>query len=365
MFAQKLIHWYEIHKRDLPWRNIKDAYKIWLSEIILQQTRVQQGMPYYLRFVENFPTISDLALASEQEVLRLWQGLGYYSRARNMHHTAKHIHENLNALFPTTYEQILKLKGVGEYTAAAIASFAFEEKVAVLDGNVFRVLSRVFGIWEDILSHQGKKIFAKKAAELLPDSQVSTYNQAVMEFGALHCKPVNPNCEFCPFADHCFAFQNNKQKELPVKTKKSKSKERNFMFFVIESEKKLMLKVRKEGDIWQGLFDFPKAEENDIFQEMKEKIEKEEILFFSNEKKLTLADTNLSFELVNESKNYKHILTHQKIFAKFVHLKVNKNLSEIILQKTDLQLFSEKEIISLPKPKLIVNYLNDYFSKKF
>ncbi|MFP4091343.1 MAG: A/G-specific adenine glycosylase, partial [Cyclobacteriaceae bacterium] len=208
-FAERIIGWYHHHKRDLPWRHSRDPYIIWLSEIILQQTRVVQGLPYFMRFAEAFPTVYDLASASQQEVLRLWQGLGYYSRARNMHACARLIVEQHNGVFPLHYQELLQLKGVGPYTAAAIASFAYNETVAVLDGNVFRVLARVFGVEDDISSGQGQKRFQALAAQLVPEGKAGEYNQAIMEFGALQCTPQSPACLLCPLSEICYAFHHN------------------------------------------------------------------------------------------------------------------------------------------------------------
>ena len=223
-FSLKLIKWYSENKRNLPWRESKSPYKIWISEIILQQTKVDQGLPYYLKFIKKFPNVHDLAIANENMVLKLWQGLGYYSRARNLHYSAKYISNHLNGEFPKTYDELIKLKGVGKYTASAIASFAFNEKKAVLDGNVFRVLSRYFGIEDPIDTTLGSKIFEKIAFINLPKKNVDTYNQSVMEFGALQCKPAKPNCNSCSLNSKCFAFNNNKILSLPLKSKKNHKK---------------------------------------------------------------------------------------------------------------------------------------------
>ncbi len=269
-FSQTIIFWYHQNKRDLPWRDTQNPYKIWLSEIILQQTRVAQGMPYYQKFVENFPTVQELANADEETVLRLWQGLGYYSRARNLHAAAKYISEELNGIFPTTYIEIKKLKGVGDYTAAAISSFAFDEVQAVVDGNVYRVLARFFGIEKDITSSEEKKEFRELAQKLISTKEPAIYNQSIMEFGALQCVPKNPNCKNCPLQENCTAFAKNLIEKLPVKSKKTVVKDR-FMHYLVfvngeesnkkdkdnkNSEKKVLVHKRQEGDIWQGLYDF-------------------------------------------------------------------------------------------------------------
>src|SRR5690554_5706333 len=260
-FSQKLISWYSEHKRELPWRNTKDPYKIWLSEVILQQTRVAQGLPYYENFINTFPTVFDLAKADEQQVLKIWQGLGYYSRARNLHHTAQYISENLNGIFPDNYKDLLKLKGVGSYTAAAIASFSNDEAVAVLDGNVYRVLSRYFGIETDISSSKAKKEFQELANEVLDQKQPSLFNQAIMEFGALQCVPKNPNCEVCVLNDSCFALKEKKVDKLPVKLKKTKVTQRflNYLVFLDENKNSIINK-RTQNGIWKNLYEFPLLE---------------------------------------------------------------------------------------------------------
>lgn len=260
-FPKKLIYWYLENKRDLPWRGLTDPYRIWLSEIMLQQTRVAQGTPYYFKFTEAFPTIKDLANAPEDEVLKLWQGLGYYSRARNLHTTAKYIAYDLNGRFPNTFEELLELKGVGDYTASAIGSICFDLPTAVVDGNVYRVLSRIFGISTPINSPAGIKEFKKCAQELLDQSQPGTFNQALMEFGARHCKPQKPFCETCPFDAMCIAKEKNKIAELPVKLKKVKVRKRYFNYVVLIAEgDKTILEQRTKKGIWQNLYQFPLIE---------------------------------------------------------------------------------------------------------
>ena len=231
-FSNSLIKWYLQNKRDLPWRNTIDPYFIWLSEIMLQQTRVAQGMPYFFAFTEAFPTVFDLAKASEQEVLKLWQGLGYYSRARNLHKTAQYVAFELDGKFPDNYKALLSLKGVGDYTAAAIASFSYNEVVPVVDGNVFRVLSRVFDIEADISQPASKKIFQELAMELMPKDHPAIFNQAIMEFGALQCVPKNPDCTICVMNDGCLALKMDKVNQLPVKLKKTKVTNRFFNYFI-------------------------------------------------------------------------------------------------------------------------------------
>ena len=233
-WTQLLLQWYGEKKRDFPWRKSKDPYRVWLSEIILQQTRVEQGLPYYQKFTKTFPTIHDLAKASEEQVLKLWQGLGYYSRARNMRTTAKWIVEENSANFPTTFKDLLELKGVGDYTASAISSICFDERQAVVDGNVYRFLSRCFGIETPIDSSPALKIFKTKAHQLMGKFPPGEFNQAMMEFGALHCTPKTPNCDTCPFQQSCIAFQQGSVSCFPIKTKKTKITQRFFNYLVVD-----------------------------------------------------------------------------------------------------------------------------------
>ena len=259
-FSARIISWYKQNKRDLPWRGIKAPYKIWLSEIFLQQTRVEQGTPYYLRFIEQFPTIHNLAEAQEEEVLKLWQGLGYYSRARNLHFAAKQVMLDYDGKFPNKYEDILSLKGIGEYTAAAIASFAYGLPHAVIDGNVYRLLARYFGIHITTNSTEGKKIFAALANELLDKQNANDYNQGIMEFGSQQCKPFNPDCNTCPLHESCVAFLEKSVSVLPMKLKKIKQKKLYFDYFFIEYDGYTYVKKRRNKGIWQNLYDFPLIE---------------------------------------------------------------------------------------------------------
>ncbi len=347
-FSIRLVKWYQENKRELPWRETKDPYKIWLSEIILQQTRVAQGLPYYFKFVEKFPDVFSLAEANEQEVLRLWQGLGYYSRARNLHAAARYVANELNGKFPESYTELKKLKGVGEYTAAAIASFAYKEKVAVLDGNVFRVLARLFGIDVDIGSNEGKKVFTELANSLISEQNPDLHNQAIMEFGAMHCTPHNPNCMFCPFTAECSARLTQKQDKLPVKGKKIKKRKRYFHYLVLNKANEYFLKKRSENDIWQGLFDFPliESEQKLDFEQVAEHFEKKEGI-----KKLS----------VSASKIFTHILTHQRIEAVFYVIKNSDlNVFDAFLSKNKANLYSIEAIEELPKPVLVSKYLKEY-----
>lgn len=249
-FNRSILDWYSENKRNLPWRETADPYKIWVSEIILQQTRVNQGMTYYDRFINIYPNITSLASAKEEAVLKVWQGLGYYSRARNMHATAKVICSKHNAVFPKTYQDILKLKGIGEYTAAAICSFAFNQKYAVLDGNVFRVLSRFFGVRTPIDTTLGKKEFQKLANKNLSQKNPGTYNQAIMDFGAIQCTPTNPNCGICPINYLCSAYENDYVKELPIK-QKNKPNEHALSIILYFSKMKIPI-LKKEREMTYG-----------------------------------------------------------------------------------------------------------------
>lgn len=344
-FVNQLINWYHKYKRDLPWRKTSDPYSVWLSEIMLQQTRVAQGLPYYLKFIDAFPTVFDLAAASESAVLRLWQGLGYYSRARNLHACAKTVVNEYNGVFPNNYHDLLKLKGIGKYTAAAISSICFGEAQAVIDGNVYRVLSRVYGIEDDISSNSGAKTFELLANEIIDHKNPSDYNQAIMEFGALQCVPKNPDCPKCPISIACFAYKNKQQHRLPVKLKKVKVKKRYFNYFVIISDQKYYMNLRGPKDVWQGLYDFGLIES-------KSGVSIDEIMDLLPKEFLS------EITIEEESKIFKHILTHQRIFATFYTLTVADEtaISKVELFKA-LKPYSIDEIKKLPKPILINKYL--------
>lgn len=343
-FAEKLLDWYKLNKRDLPWRSEKDPYKIWLSEIILQQTRVTQGLQYYYRFLERFPTINKLAAASENEVMKLWEGLGYYSRARNLHATAKIVAKKFHGKFPGQYREILELKGIGNYTAAAIASFAFKLPYAVVDGNVYRVLSRVFGLKTAIDTTAGKKEFQQLANVLLPKNRADLYNQAIMEFGAQHCKPGTPDCGNCILLQHCEAYAKGWVQKLPVKEKKAQVTERYLHYLLLlDANNKVQIKKRKEKDIWQGLYDFPLLESE---------VRLKNTQFFSLMEK-TLNNKEIKKNLVLVSKEYKHLLSHRTIYARFYlfkpwNTKID-NAKSIPLNKMKNYAF----------PQLIVKFLRD------
>jgi A/G-specific adenine glycosylase len=344
-FSDKLISWYTEHKRDLPWRNTKNAYLIWLSEIILQQTRVDQGMSYYIKFSSTFPTVQDLAKADNEKVMKLWQGLGYYSRARNLHATAQLITGQHKGKFPAAYDDILALKGIGVYTAAAIASFAYDLPHAVVDGNVYRVLSRVFGVDTPIDSTTGKKEFNLLANEVLNKKKPALHNQAIMEFGAMQCKPVNPDCSVCILNTICVAFADKRVQELPVKEKKTKVRNRYFNYLVFHYKNKTILHKRIEKDIWINLYDFPLIE-------LEKQVSEEEFLK-SREWKNLIGSTPYSVTTVSQT--YKHVLSHQKIYARFWELHCDSPLTTLI-GDTDM-LIPEKELSRYAVPRLIENYL--------
>ena len=335
-FSKRLIDWYLQNKRDLPWRDTKNPYLIWLSEIMLQQTRVAQGLPYYLSFTTNFPTVFDLANANEEKVLKLWQGLGYYSRARNLHQTAQMIAFEMNGFFPNNYQDLLKLKGVGDYTAAAIASFAYNEAVPVVDGNVFRVLSRIFDVEDDISNHSTKKIFIALAQELMPAKQASQFNQAIMEFGALQCVPRNPDCSICPFNDTCAALQKNKVHLLPIKTKKVKVTDRflNYLIY-IDSKNQTIINKRTAKGIWQNLYEFPLLETvTTVAQD------------FIHEN-VNLDNSITAISLMNNDEII-HKLTHQKLHINFWKIDVDGVLDNGI---------ALNEIKTYPFPIVIANFI--------
>ena len=340
-FSDILSQWYAINKRDLPWRSTVNPYHIWLSEIILQQTRVEQGMPYYLKFIDTFPVVADLANADEDLVLKLWQGLGYYSRARNLQFSAKLILSEFGGNFPDNHADILKLKGIGPYTAAAISSFSFGLPFAVLDGNVIRVLSRVFGIQTPFDTAEGKRQFQKLAQELLDKKNPAEYNQAIMEFGALQCVPKSPKCNVCPIVNDCIAFNTNTVSLLPVKSKKLKVKNRFLHFLVINKNNEVLIGKRKSG-IWQGLYEFP-------FLEFDENLNEKSVLksplwinFFKDSVK----------QISSISEVYIHKLSHQKIHAKFWEIDVN------CFRSSDFKIVKCNELQKYPVSSLIEKYLN-------
>ena len=346
VFYKQLIKWYLQNKRDLPWRETQNPYLIWLSEIMLQQTRVVQGLPYYEAFTSAFPTVFDLANASEEQVLKLWQGLGYYSRARNLHYTAKQVANELNGNFPNNYKDLLTLKGVGDYTAAAIASFSFAEVVPVVDGNVFRVLSRVFDVETDISNASAKKEFQELALELMPKNNPALFNQAIMEFGALQCVPKNPSCEICVFASKCLALKNGKVAELPIKTKKTKVTNRFLNYLVFQDEvRNTLIQKRSEKGIWHNLYEFPLIETN-------EDVNLEEIIVLSS------AQFSEKYRITGIEGLHvipiRHKLSHQNLSIQFWKVELDGVLED------GQSLF---EIKKFPFPIVIYNFIENDFLK--
>ncbi len=337
-FSAQLLEWYNPNRRNLPWKLTVDAYNIWLSEIILQQTRVEQGLPYYLAFIKKYPTIKRLANAPENDVLKLWEGLGYYSRARNLQFAAKQVMELYNGVFPTTYADIIKLKGIGAYTAAAIASFAYGLPYAVVDGNVFRVLSRIFAIQTPIDTTKGKKRFELLANKLLDTKNPGVYNQAIMDLGALVCKPKLPLCHQCPFSSTCKALELNTIDKYPVKAKKLIKTERALHYFVIYNKKYIYLKQRTENDIWKGLFEFPLEE----YVDMKEKNQN----YISSSVEINI--NTLPFV-------YQQTLSHQYIRAHFYEVYCRQLPAA---QHRWLKVPKEK-ILEYAFPKIIRQYLSE------
>lgn len=336
-FSLSIRLWYRQNKRNLPWRETKNPYLIWLSEIILQQTRVIQGKSYYSKFVNRYPEIEDLANAKEQEVLNLWQGLGYYSRARNLHFASKQVMEEFSGKFPSTYKDIKQLKGVGDYTASAIASFAFDLPHAVVDGNVYRVLSRYYTDETPIDSSQGQKLFKAYAQDLIGNEDPAEFNQAIMELGALVCTPKNPDCESCPLQEQCSAYLKSSQLDFPVKSKKTKVTNKYFNFF-ISSSNQLQIEKRKGKGIWQNMFQLPL-------------IESDKPLTLNDVKSITKKKWNTKTQ--NKITEYQHILSHQKIHASFWKVdSLITNESEYITVNLD-------EIRDYPLPRLIDKYLEE------
>ena len=344
-FSTTVNGWYTDNKRELPWRSTTDPYIIWLSEVILQQTRVEQGMNYFYKFSTKYPTVNDLASASEDEVLKDWEGLGYYSRARNMLATAKYISSELNGVFPKTYKEIIKLKGVGSYTAAAISSFAFNEEQAVVDGNVYRILSRFFGISTPIDSTEGKKEFQKLANQLVALQNPSDHNQAMMEFGSIQCTPKKPNCQECPLQSECFAFNKELINNLPVKAKKTKQTKRYFTYLIYRNHDSILIQKRPEKGIWANMYEFPLYESKSI---------KEQNLLIKEQRWLQ-NEKNGKIIVNHISDTHKHILSHQQLFAKFIELEVDYIASE----KNNQLIIKQQELKKYALPKLLVNYISE------
>ena len=342
IFSLKILLWYQKNKRNLPWRKTKDPYRIWLSEIILQQTRVAQGLPYYERFIERFPTVRDLANAQENEVLKLWQGLGYYSRARNLHATAKIVVNEYKGEFPKTYKGLLKLKGVGDYTASAIASICFDIPEPVVDGNVYRVLARYYGVDIPINSSKGTRYFKELARKVMNTEQIRDYNQAIMEFGAIQCAPKNPDCTGCPLNDGCLALQQNQIGELPKKINKTKVRNRYFNYLVVVDPKnRTLLQQRKGKGIWQNLWEFP-------LLESKEDMDVHELERSFN-KVLAIDETPEIYHF--NSENIVHKLSHQHLYTKFWIIKTDTFLKEGV---------GFNELKDYPVPVLIADFIKTF-----
>ncbi|WP_421806536.1 A/G-specific adenine glycosylase [Flagellimonas sp.] len=341
-FAPKILNWYREHQRDLPWRQTRDPYRVWLSEIILQQTRVAQGMPYYLSFVETFPTVYDLAEAPEEQVLKLWQGLGYYSRARNLHTTAKMVVTEFDGQFPHTYEELKTLKGVGDYTASAIASFCFDVPEPVVDGNVYRVLSRYFGVDIPINSTEGITYFKELAREVMDAENIRDYNQGIMEFGAIQCAPKKPYCQLCPLQESCVALKENKVDILPIKLNKTKVRNRYFNYLVwLDGNGNTVLEQRKGKGIWQNLYQFPLLETDGPLEDA-------EI-----EEKMKVNHTTVEIETLSLYNNEPivHKLSHQHLHTQFWILKTSHILEEGI---------PWKKIHDFPVPVLIADFIKTF-----
>ena len=342
-FNYLILSYFDKNKRDLPWRDTNDPFRIWLSEIILQQTRVDQGMKFYNNFIQEFDTIFDLAKANEQKVLKLWQGLGYYSRARNLHFTAQYIATELNGVFPSSFIELKKLKGVGDYTAAAIASIVYKEAVPAVDGNMFRVFARYFNIEDDISSPKTKKIFWDLGLDIIDQKRPGDFNQAVMDLGATICTPKLPKCDICLLNESCEALRLSKVLELPIKLKKTKVSNRFLHFIVIENDDKIALSKRIGNDVWKKLYTFPKIEtETDLLD--KGWVLEEEL------------ENKLSF--ISEEK---HILSHQNLFIKYWKLNVSLKDINHFIQDVDFEMIALNDLDQYPLPKPIEKFINKYY----
>jgi A/G-specific adenine glycosylase len=341
--AERLITWFEKNGRELPWRDTKDPYRIWLSEIILQQTRVEQGLPYYLRFIEAFPDVKSLARADEQHVLRLWQGLGYYSRARNLHKTARIVSDEFAGVFPADFAALRSLPGIGDYTAAAIASFAFRLPHAVVDGNVFRFLSRLYGIATPIDTLAGKKEFQKVAQELIEGSRPDDFNQALMEFGALHCTPTQPRCADCIFRNTCVAACEDTVNTFPIKSKKQKVRDRYFNYLVVRDKQDFYLRRRTGKDIWKGLWEFPLIE-SDTKADLQWLLKEAAVIFDTRSAVFRPAVGTMV-----------HQLSHQKLHAIFHEFRLGKR----IRLPEEWHRVDAESLGRYPVPRLIERFLQE------
>ena len=335
-FTAKILKWYQNNKRELPWRETTNPYYIWLSEIILQQTRINQGINYYRAFTDQYPTLSGFAEADEDHILKLWQGLGYYSRARNMHYTARELMTNHNGHFPDNYQDLIKLKGIGPYTAAAIASIAFNEQKAAVDGNVFRVLSRIFGIDTPIDSTKGRTEYTELAYQLMDKSHPGTFNQAMMDFGAIQCSPKSPQCSTCPFGDSCQAFMQNRINFFPVREKQIKIRSRYFNYLVITNPNTIFLQKRTQSDIWKNLYEFPLIETPTKLPV--EELEKDLVQFFGSQQ----------IEISEVTKWEKQVLSHQHIYYRFLYFRteLKRNTPPNLIEVNKKDIFN----FAVPKP---------------
>ncbi len=351
IFSDKLLDWSRQNTRDLPWKADRDPYKIWLSEIILQQTRVQQGMPYYLRFIASYPDVFSLANATENQVIKSWEGLGYYTRARNLHKTAQIVAEKYNGFFPDNYAELLTLPGIGSYSAAAIASFAYDEAVPVVDGNVLRVVSRLLGSEAPIDTKEGRQTVEAFVKEAIQHTQPSLFNQAIMDFGATHCKPSNPLCSVCPFSAHCIAYQNGTTENIPFKKQKIQKTERHIAYLDFDIAGKYTLLLRQNtADIWKGMYLFPSIE--NVADTMEKAIEK---MIFE------LFGENLTFNISKTGeKPLKQILTHRIIYADFYRIILKMKPKEI---NKNFNLVERSKIQNFAVPKIMTSYLQFIQSK--
>lgn len=321
-FSKTIENWYAENKRDLPWRHITDPYKIWISEIILQQTQVKQGYNYYLKFIQRFPDVQSLAQADEQEVLKYWQGLGYYSRARNLHAAAVDIMTKRDGQFPILYKEVRSLKGVGDYTAAAICSFAYNQPEAVLDGNVYRVLSRYFGIDTPIDTTQGKHFFTELSRKMLDTTQPALYNQAIMDFGAIQCAPANPGCTSCPLQDSCVAFATSGPGSFPVKARKTKVKDVYYTYLYIRYKHRFLLHKRSGKGIWKNMFELPVIES--------ESAQEQEAVLSSKDfrKWASFWEDNATATISQVVYGLKHVLSHRQIHAQCFLIDLDESIEE-------------------------------------
>ncbi len=342
-WTKTLLLWFEDHRRDFPWRKTKDPYSIWLSEIIMQQTRVEQGTPYYLKFIEKYPTVQDLASSKEEEVLKLWQGLGYYSRARNLLASAQWVVSENEGVFPNTHRELLQLKGVGDYTASAISSICFSEAQAVVDGNVYRFLSRCFGMDTPINHSSAPALFKKKAQLLMGKASPGEFNQAMMEFGALHCTPKSPQCSTCPFQAECVAHQQGKVCDFPVKTKRVKIRKRFFNYLILQTpSKRSVMMQRKEKGIWQNLFEFPLIETQNT-------VEQNELMNHSDFQ--AWQATQFSQPLLLTPRPIKHVLSHQHLYIQFWEIKSSEEWEEAT---------SFKRLKKHPMPIVLAHFIENF-----